>query len=165
MDNKEKYKPCPCGSGKKLKFCCYEIRRKFTIEQYLENKGKFEKAFRCLQDGNFEEAIQGFNQVLSSEPDHVQSYGNLGLAYAGLGDRKNALLNFDKAIDLDSTYLPAINNRKALLSRPHGEILDLSNIHAVNYYADKEMAEEVVGLTRSNKTLEGSWLRKMLKKA
>src|SRR2546427_488901 len=27
----DKYQPCPCGSGKKLKFCCYEDGRSIIL--------------------------------------------------------------------------------------------------------------------------------------
>lgn len=33
-----KYEPCPCGKGKKFKFCCYEKELNFDLEQYSSNQ-------------------------------------------------------------------------------------------------------------------------------
>jgi len=37
--------------------------------------------------------VELFHRVLSENPKHVQSYGNLALAYAGLGRRGDALFS------------------------------------------------------------------------
>jgi tetratricopeptide (TPR) repeat protein len=87
-----------------------------TLDRYFENAERFDQAFRCLMDGRFEQAVRGFNLVLESQPDHVQSHGNLGLAYAGLGDRVAAIRHLDKAIELDPDYEPAIDNRRIILA-------------------------------------------------
>jgi len=91
-------------------------------------------------DGRFEQAVCGFNLVLESQPGHVQSHGNLGLAYAGLGNRVGALRHLDKAIELDPDYGPAIDNRRIILALQPGERLSLGPIREVDFYSDRERA-------------------------
>ena len=56
----------------------------------MANAKLFDEAFVRLAHQDFEKAVQIFNRVLSENPTHVQSFGNLALAYAGLGKRAEA---------------------------------------------------------------------------
>jgi tetratricopeptide (TPR) repeat protein len=111
-----------------------------TLDQYIEGFRRFEDAFACLNQGRFEEAIRGFNRVLDIQPDHVQSYGNLGLAHACQGDRDAAIRYFDKAIALDTHYQPAIENRQLVLTLRPGETLKAFGMREIDFYADKARA-------------------------
>ena len=62
---------------------------------------------------------------------------NLGLAYAALADRETALLHLNRAIELDPSYAPAIDNRRAVQALLPGEKLQLDGIREIDFYADK----------------------------
>jgi tetratricopeptide (TPR) repeat protein len=111
-----------------------------TLDRYLENQRCFVQAFAHLKAGRFEAAIQGFADVLKVAPRNVQSYGNMGLAFAGIGDRDRAIAHLDKAIALDSNYQPAIDNRRILLASPEGERLTPDAIREICFYADQAKA-------------------------
>jgi len=106
-------------------------------DQYRDNAREFDTAFVSLMKGLFEEAVNGFNRVLRLQPNHIQSHGNLGLAYAGLGDRDTALWHLNRALELDPRYQPAIDNRRAVLELQPGEKLQFDHIREVDFYADK----------------------------
>lgn len=125
-----------------------------TVAQYIENADRFDQAFACLRDGRFEEAIRGFNRVLDIQPSHVQSYGNLGLCYAGLGDRDAAIRHFDKAIELDPRYQPAIDNRRLVLDLRAGERLEPLDFREIDFYADKARAQRSSTIAESSRTLQ-----------
>ena len=108
-----------------------------SLDQFFEAGRKFNGALDHLSAGRFEDAERGFSEVLKIRPRHVQSYGNLGLAYAGLGDRRRALECLDTAISLDPGYRPAIDNRKIVMDTPPGERLTLSTMRIINFYQDK----------------------------
>lgn len=112
-----------------------------TVDEYIANQAKFEEAFRHLTEGRYQQAIEGFNTVLAAEPNHVQSFGNLGLAYAGLGDRDNAIKNFDRAIEIDPDYQPAIGNRKMVMAMAPGEKLNTQGMREIEFYAEKVKAQ------------------------
>jgi len=112
-----------------------------TINEYMANKARFEEAFKHLTEGRYQQAIEGFNAVLAVDPNHVQSFGNLGLAYAGLGDRDNAIQNFDRAIEIDPDYQPAIGNRKMVMAMAPGEKLNTQGMREIEFYAEKVKAQ------------------------
>jgi tetratricopeptide (TPR) repeat protein len=80
-------------------------------------------------------AIDLFRRVLSTDPKHVQSWGNLGLAYAGIGERGKALECLDKALELDPEYEIAAVNRIGIEKMREGERLE-GKIDSVDYYRD-----------------------------
>jgi len=94
-------------------------------------------AFECLTASQFEQAVELFKRVLSENPDHVQSNGNLALAYAGLGRKSDALECFDRALELDPGYGPALLNRRMIASTREGEPFIPDGIQELHYYADK----------------------------
>lgn len=107
-----------------------------SLSAYLENQRTFDRAFEALAERRYQTAIDLFNQVLEVERNHVQSYSNMGLAYAGLGNRQKALECLDKAIELDPDYEPAIVNRASIKRMRDDEALPDVGDGAINYYRD-----------------------------
>ena len=107
-----------------------------NLSTYIRNGRIFDRGFLALQDGRFQAAIDLFAQVLATQKDHVQSYGNMGLAYAILGNRQKALECLDKAIELDPEYEPALVNRLAVARLKDGEALPDFDRRELNYYSE-----------------------------
>jgi tetratricopeptide (TPR) repeat protein len=107
-----------------------------NLSTYIRNGRIFDRGFLALQEGRFQAAIDLFAQVLATQKDHVQSYGNMGLAYAILGNRQKALECLDKAIELDPEYEPAIVNRLSVASLKDGEALPSFDPRELNYYSE-----------------------------
>lgn len=121
-----------------------------SLSEYIQNQKVFDRAFAALRERRFQDAIGLFRQVLAAEPGHVQSYGNMGLAYAGLGDKKKALECLDKAIELDPEYEPALMNRLAVKNLEDGEPLPGVGSKEISYYSDfkhhgRSYLQEVLG--------------------
>jgi tetratricopeptide (TPR) repeat protein len=128
----------------------------FNLDTYLNNSETFDKAFAALQNSEFLSAINLFKRVLATDPKHVQSWGNLGLAYAGTGERDKALECLDKALELDPEYEVAAVNRIAIEKLSEGEHLE-GEIDSVNYYRDYKgkgkksyISETIRSLFRTN---------------
>lgn len=107
----------------------------FSLNTYLNNSDTFDKAFAALEKREFMSAINLFKRVLATDPKHVQSWGNLGLAYAAIGEKDKALECLDKALELDPEYEIAAVNRIGIEKMREGERLE-GNIDSVNYYRD-----------------------------
>jgi len=107
-----------------------------SLDLYIESMDEFDRSFSCMQNRKYEEAIAGFNKVLKLNKNHTQSYGNLGLCYAFLGKKQEALSAFDRAIEIDPKYIPAIDNKKIFLSLKEGEQMPDSEVAVVEYYKD-----------------------------
>ena len=116
-----------------------------SLDAYLANSRIFDRAFECLNRRDFAQAAELFQRVLSDNPRHVQSYGNLALAYAGLGRRADALACFDRALALDPSYEPAILNRLTTLRMREGEPFIPDTIKSVEYYPDRVRGESRAG--------------------
>ena len=106
------------------------------LSTYLRNRRIFDRGFVALQDRRFEAAIDLFAQVLATQNDHVQSYGNMGLAYARIGNRQKALECLNKALELDPGYEPALINRLVVERLKDGEALPDFDQRELNYYSE-----------------------------
>lgn len=111
-----------------------------TMENYLNQHKLFEKAHEALKQKRYEKAISSFKQVLILEPKHVQSYGNIALAYSALGEQKIALQYVEKALLLDPTYEPAKQNKEVILKLKEGERNSFSMLET-EYYKEKFMSQ------------------------
>jgi tetratricopeptide (TPR) repeat protein len=112
-----------------------------NLDAYLANAKLFDDGFVCLNQGDFEKAVQLFQRVLGENPTHVQSFGNMALAYAGLGRRAKAMECFDRALALDPEYEPAITNRRVVAPMREGEPFLPDGMKETQYYAQKLLRE------------------------
>src|ERR1041385_472514 len=94
-------------------------------------------ALPILMDRRFHQAVDLFKRVLNGNPGHVQSYGNIALAYAGLGNRSEAMACFKRALELDPDYEPAIDNRRVIAQMRDGEPFVPDIIRELEFYADR----------------------------
>jgi len=108
-----------------------------SLETYLQLQDVFAAAFQDLRAGRYEEARIGFQKVLSTDPKHTQSWGNLGLCYGYLGDRQKAEEALERALELDPEYGPALSNRALLRSLKDGQAISGIATGEVEYYSDK----------------------------
>lgn len=130
-----------------------------TIDAYIENKMLFDQAFQALTEKRYDECIERFILVLKQDPKHVQSYGNLALAYAALGKKELALKGFDKALEIDPDYEPAIFNRIMIENMKEGVPHAPIKIKETEYYAyrfggksyAKELIEDFAQMTKEQK--------------
>jgi len=108
-----------------------------NLDEYLANAELYAEAFQCLMDRRFPEAVDLFKRVLDGYPGHVQSHGNIALAYAGLGNRSEAMASLNQALELDPDYEPALENRRIVVQMRDGEPFIPDGIQEVEFYADR----------------------------
>lgn len=79
-----------------------------------ELKGDFDKGVKLLQSESYKKAVETFSDVLKKATDDKLKkfcYIYRAFSYNGLGDYKNAIADFDKAIDLDPADLASYIDR------------------------------------------------------
>jgi tetratricopeptide (TPR) repeat protein len=76
----------------------------------LEVIRTFNEAVRDQKKGLWEQAIQGYMEVLNLRPNHPEAYNNLGLIYQEQKQFSKALEMFQKAISLNPHYTKGYNN-------------------------------------------------------
>ncbi len=120
----------------------------FNLDTYVNNGRIYNQAFAAFQSRQFILAIDLFRRVLSTDPKHVQSWGNLGLAYASIGERGKALECINKALEIDPKYELAMVNRIIIEKLKEGECLQ-GKMDSVNYYRDygREGKKSYIGET------------------
>ena len=64
-----------------------------------------------VAQGNFEAAINDYDQAISLNPDFARPFNNRGFAYLKKGESDRALKDFDQAIKLKPDYGRAFANR------------------------------------------------------
>ena len=107
-----------------------------SLSTYIGNQRIYERGFFALQEKRFQAAIDLFAQVLATQKDHVQSWGNMGLAYAILGNKRKALECLDRALEIDPGYEPAKINRLSVQHFREGEAPPDFDAREINYYSD-----------------------------
>jgi tetratricopeptide (TPR) repeat protein len=86
------YSPCPCGSGKKFKWCCQPI--------HVE----IDKAFRQEADGQVESALRTMEQVTIDHPANSEAWGRRAELLYNAGRAEDAENALQKAFDINPTY-------------------------------------------------------------
>jgi tetratricopeptide (TPR) repeat protein len=96
------YAPCPCGSGKKLKWCCQHI--------FVD----IERAFEQAERGQFEAALRIMDGVIKAHPDNPEAWGRkaqLLFAEDRIDEGEEAL---QKAFDINPNYPRGLLMRASL---------------------------------------------------
>ena len=86
------YASCPCGSGKKFKWCCQAIYPaiQHALEQYAS--------------GQHEAALRGIEQVTKDHPGNPEAWGQQARMLYANGKRDEAEATLEKAFALNSNY-------------------------------------------------------------
>src|SRR5438874_6995538 len=118
----EAYSPCPCGSGKKFKWCCQPIHIQIDKALRLDADGQHDAALRVMdeitdaqpanpeawgrkaqllyQNGRLDEPENAVPKGLEINPNYPFGHLLRGLFRAQEGERPGALLLFRKAVEL-----------------------------------------------------------------
>jgi len=138
------YSPCPCGSGKKYKFCCQQAKREretakgplyfslaspvdlcekvpegVLVGDMVEGRRLCDKGLRLMAAGKFEQAIPLFRQSSAAAPFVYTSANNLAICLFATG-------RLDEAIRTQAECLQA-----APFSNPFG-LANLVTFYMVN---------------------------------
>jgi tetratricopeptide (TPR) repeat protein len=88
----DQYASCPCGSGKKFKWCCHDIH------------AEIDKAFQQHNDGQHDAALQTMEAVVGQHPENPEAWGRRAQLLS-LNDRlEQAEQSLDKAFALNPNY-------------------------------------------------------------
>ena len=82
--------PCPCGSGKRAKQCCFRLGTRTAIEASPSDT-YFTSAEQLWRQGRTEDALSSMRQGLALQPDFGGGQANLGLMLHELGRRGEAI--------------------------------------------------------------------------
>src|SRR5262249_62300541 len=86
------YAPCPCGSGKKFKWCCQPIH------------AEIDKAFEQHEAGQHENALRTIEAVVQAHPPNPEAWGRKGPLLHLNGQAEEAEKALEEAIKPKKQY-------------------------------------------------------------
>lgn len=102
------YAPCPCGSGKKLKFCCSDLA------------GELEKIMRMLQGDQPRAALAHLDKALAKNPTRTSLIDLKATIEVAIGDFAAAEATVERQLAADPRNLGALAQR-AIIAASLGE--------------------------------------------
>ena len=109
MTSPSRNAPCPCGSGKKYKKCCFG--KPTSAQSEAEHlKAIFASGFTLLSNGRHSDAIVWFQRYLSLAPASTDAFLNLGVAFAGERELDMAIACFRRSLLIKPDYAQAHNS-------------------------------------------------------
>jgi tetratricopeptide (TPR) repeat protein len=103
------YAPCPCGSGKKFKWCCQPIG------------AQIEKAFQQDQEGQHEAALRLMDQLTTEHPANPEAWGRKAQLLYQNGQADDGEKALQKAFEINPKY-PFGFLLRGLFRQQEGEI-------------------------------------------
>lgn len=106
------------------------------LDAFINAQDEFDRAFSSMEKGDWKNAIKGFERSIRWHSTLPQPYGNMGLCYAKMGHKQAALAAFEKALEIDPNYEPAILNKAATEKLNEGQCLSL-DLKVTRYYGTR----------------------------
>jgi tetratricopeptide (TPR) repeat protein len=120
------------------------------MEFYLSADNYFNRGNTLCLSGDYEGGIKAYDQDIQIQPFH-EVYQNLGLALFYLDREEDALVSFNKAIELDKTFYQAWYNRGVLLLKRTKDIYLFPGSLDLSEESKKQYQEAIASF---NKTIE-----------
>src|SRR5947199_10416608 len=90
-----------------------------TVSSLAQAKGDFTKANQEYAQGNFAEAISGYEALVGAGQWSANLFYDLGNAYFRVGDFGHAVLNYERALALERHHPEAIANLQIARDEAH----------------------------------------------
>lgn len=100
---------------------------------YAASESVFEEANRAYASGDFQKAIDGYEQLVRDGRSHANLFYDLGNAWYRAGDSGKAILNYERALALEPHHPEAQANLR--LARDHARALEMQATGLERYAA------------------------------
>lgn len=103
--------------------------------QFLQPNFYYNQANNLLQTGNYQAAIENYNQALQITPSLAEAYLGRGLAKRRLGDNQGAIDDYTRVIQLQPNNALAYHNRgvvRAVLGQHQQALTDYTQAILIN---------------------------------
>ncbi|MDF7799725.1 tetratricopeptide repeat protein [Pontiellaceae bacterium B1224] len=103
------------------------------LDDYVASSERFAQGFELMEQGRWEKAVVEFRVAASRHFHNAPTHGNMGLCYAQLGRKAEALAELDLALDIDPEYEPAMTNRVVAEKMEEGKPLEGVEFQSINF--------------------------------
>ena len=125
------YAKCPCGSGKKIKFCCKDI---ITDLERIE---------RMLQGEQRTSALERINKLLEKHPDRPALLSLRAQVLLELENHTEAAETLDRLLEVEPTNSPALAMKGSVAAADGDFVLALRHLHHSLRCADGVLSQIV----------------------
>ena len=115
-----------------MRVCCAMICLVVTSTAFAQPDPQFEKANQEYAQGNFKEAIAGYEALVHSGQWNANLFYDLGNAYFRTRDFGRAILNYERALALDRRHPEATANLQ--IARDESRALELQPTRLERYF-------------------------------
>lgn len=103
------------------------------LSDYLRAGDLFNDAFELMNRGNWLGALKGFRASAALNKRSAPTHGNMGLCFAYLGRKDEALAELNRALEIDPEYLPAASNRRLVEQMVEGLPMENTTFKSINF--------------------------------
>jgi len=89
----------------------------YSVRENVPGENRSRLANKHLEDGNYEEALNVFDEVIASYPEYRDAYLGRALALMQMQEYGKSRMDFDRALSLDENFAMAYANRGILNDR------------------------------------------------
>ena len=113
-----------------------EENENVTIDDFIKGQDEYDKAVSLMENEDWENAIVKLKKSIQFYPYLPQPHGNMGICYAKMGEKNQALKAFDKALGISPDYELASTNKAATERLEENESLS-SEVKITRYLWEK----------------------------
>jgi len=81
----------------------------------IDEANLMQRAYDSLNEGETQDALQLYDEILKVNPTHINALNYKGLALASLGKYQEAIQWYDKVLKMDPSNVSALNNKGVAL--------------------------------------------------
>ena len=89
----------------------------YTVRENRPGENRFRMANKYLEDGNYEEALRVFDEVIAGYPEYKDAYMSRAITLMQMQEFEKSRRDFDRALTLDKNFAAAYANRGILNDR------------------------------------------------
>lgn len=89
----------------------------YTVRENIPGENRYRMANKYLEDSDYEEALNIFDEVLASHPEYGDAYMGRAITLMQLHEFEKSRQDFDRALALDEHFSAAYANRGILNDR------------------------------------------------
>ena len=112
------------------------------LDSYLESHDKFIHAFALMEQRDWSGALAGFRVCVMVNDRNAPTHGNMGLCFAQLGRKAEALAELDRALEIDPSYEPAMSNRRVIERMEEGRPAGIGSFKRIEFSTEQVLGRK-----------------------